>query len=279
MILVLLLSLVTAQPPGFPFADAIESALFSRTLLYQNNLNASDDVNHVGLILIDSPNQEGASEICAILNETLLTRSALEAHPDDFVQSLIYYAYAGRANSTSQSYYIDGGVVVVAGSDGNLTFQSNPLGDPALPALCTQSSNHNQPGNAVASDINEVAVVSNPLGMGGNFYVGFRNQKSFRFLGIPYANQPQRFAYSQPVTSDGEETVQALAYGSECIQIGGGSENCLFLNIQTPYLPAYNTYTNLRPVLFWIHDGKYAFGSGADPSQTGATWHLVKILW
>lgn len=54
-----------------------------------------------------------------------------------------------------------------------------------LPVLCSQSSNFNQPGNSYATATNKIQVAS-----GGNTFVGYRNQKSFRFLGIPYADAP-----------------------------------------------------------------------------------------
>lgn len=192
----------------------------------------------------------------------MITKTTLAAHKSDFLESLSYVAYAGRA-APIQLYYIDNGVLAVAENLADFSFQPFPLGGLALPVLCTQSSNQNQPGNAVATSSNELAVVS-----GGNTYVGFRNQKSFRYLGIPYANPPQRFVYSEPYSPTGQ-TLSATAYGSECAQAGAGSENCLFLNIQTPYIPKAGSTKSLRPVMFWIHGGGFTGGTGADPGSDG----------
>jgi carboxylesterase type B len=63
----------------------------------------------------------------------------------------------------------------------------------------------------------------------------------------------------------GAGNITALTYGSPCTQIGYGSENCLFLNVYTPYLPQNPaTSRNLKPVMFWIHGGAYTSGEGSD---------------
>ena len=245
-----------------PLVLATTNAQTSLTLFYQNNLNASDDANHVSFLLLDAFDQKDASVACEAFNETLISSTTIKAHYSDFLQSLSYNAYAGRA-SPLQLYYISDGVVAVAESKGELSFQSFPFGDLKLPVFCTQSSNQNQPGNAVATTANGISVYS-----GGNTYVGFRNQKSFRFLGIPYANPPQRFTYSTPYSPTGK-TISATAYGSECPQYGSGAESCLFLNIQTPYIPKRGSSKDLRPVMFWIHGGGFTGGSGADPGSDG----------
>lgn len=69
-----------------------------------------------------------------------------------------------------------------------------------------------------------------------------------------------------------KEIVSALNYGPQCVQPGGGSEDCLFLNIWTPTLPA--PYTNvkvkkLKPVLFWVFGGGFVSNSAADPNFDG----------
>jgi hypothetical protein len=218
----------------------------SLTLLFQNNLNATDDVNHVGFILLDAIAQKDASAACKAIGETLLPKSTIQAHKTDFVQLLSYQSYAGRAGIL-QLYYIDNGIAAVVESLGTLSFPVVPFLSPSLPVLCTQSSNQDQPGNAVATTSNQLAIASS-----GNTYVGYRNQKSFRFLGIRYADEPERFVYSVPFSGKGQK-INATAYGSQCAQVASGSEDCLFLNIQTPFLPKAGSTKNLRPVMFWIH--------------------------
>jgi len=244
------------------FSAALSNSATSLTLFYQNNLNASDDVNHASFILLDKFNQNDAATACKSLNETLLSSATIKAHQNDILQSLSYNAYAGRA-SAIQAYHIQDGLLVVAENAGELTFHSPPLGFVEFPVLCTQSSNGTQPGNSTATATNTVNIASE-----GNTYIGYRNQKSFRFLGIPYADPPQRFVYSTPYSPTGQ-TLVATAYGSQCAQSGSGCENCLFLNIQTPYIPKAGSSSNLRPVMFWIHGGGFTGGSGADSGSDG----------
>lgn len=244
------------------FSAAVSNSATSLTLLYQNNLNASDDHNHIGFLLLDELNQRDAVAACSSLNEILLSSTAIKAHQADILRSLSYNAYAGRALPI-QTYHIEDGLLAVAESIGQLTFHSLPLGFVELPVLCTQSSNASQPGTSAATTGNKISVIT-----GGNTYIGYRNHKSFRFLGIPYANPPQRFVYSTPYSPTGQ-TLDATAYGAQCAQSGSGSESCLFLNIQTPYIPKAGSHDDLRPVMFWIHGGGFTGGSGADPGSDG----------
>ncbi|KAF2243597.1 alpha/beta-hydrolase [Trematosphaeria pertusa] len=237
----------------------VSNAKSSLTLIYQNNLNQSDDKYHIGALVLDPVPQSGAAAACASLNEKLLPKSNLQQHKSDFINALSYQNYADYYNA-GNGFFVDDGVVTV---DGQLRFASaSAHSHQQLPVLCTQSANN---GSSSAGPVNgsQVSVAS-----GGNTFVGYRNQKSFRFLGIPYADTPQRWKYSSLYSKRGQ-TIQATAYGSQCAQGGSGSEDCLFLNIQTPYIPKADSKKNLRPVMFWIHGGGFTGGSGADPLSDG----------
>lgn len=104
-----------------------------------------------------------------------------------------------------------------------------------------------------------------------------RDHLSFRFLGIPYADFPERFTYSHPYTGTSTTSphtgtnISALRFDSPCVQVGGtGQEDCLFLNIFTPLLPAgKQRRTELKPVMFWIHGGAFTGGEGSDAISDG----------
>jgi len=64
-----------------------------------------------------------------------------------------------------------------------------------------------------------------------------------------------------PVSDFGMQMSQVFNTPSE-IKIQ--NEDCLFLNVWTP-----NTDTKKRPVMFWIHGGGYAYGSGGQPVYCG----------
>ncbi|KAK3677710.1 hypothetical protein LTR78_002560 [Recurvomyces mirabilis] len=238
-------------------AGNLSNSQTSLTLIYQNNFNASDDANHIGAIVLDSQTLTAGATACQAIGETLLTQGALQNHSSDFVHSLSYLEFSGQA-APGQQFFIQNGVVSVNQAAKTLVYPPKPYGNTRLPILCTQSSNQNGASNAVATATNELTIASN-----GNNYVGFRNQKSFRFVGVPYANQPARFEYSTIYNKTGQ-TIQATTYGSDCAQAydAASAENCLFINIQTPYIPKAGSNKGLKPVLFSIHGGGFTGGNG-----------------
>ncbi|KEQ70814.1 alpha/beta-hydrolase [Aureobasidium namibiae CBS 147.97] len=265
------LAVLTAAAACLPYALAaaiapspsgLSNSQSSLTLLYQNNLNFTDDVNHISAILLDPSTVANAAAGCAALNETLISQSALQAHSQDFVNQLSYAFYAGRSTQDQKWHIASGQTVEV--HNNKLQFAKAGPGN-VLPVLCTQSSQSNTPSNAVASASNEIKVASS-----GNTYVGFRNKKSFRFQGIPFADPPARFAYSTLYSKTGQ-TIDATKYGPDCAQPyeSSSSENCLFVNIQTPYIPKAGSKKNLRPVHFWIYGGGFTGGSGASAGSDG----------
>lgn len=90
------------------------------------------------------------------------------------------------------------------------------------------------------------------------------------FLGIRYAAPPVAAARWTPPGAPPQHqgtTVQATAYGAYCPQGisqiggGGGNEDCLFVNVQTP---ANATTGSNLPVMVWIHGGGLTTGSGQE---------------
>lgn len=263
------LAALTVAAAYLPYASAaaiapssLSNGQTSLTLLYQNNLNFTDDVNHISAILLDPSTASNGAAGCAALDETLITQSALQAHSQDFINQLSYAFYAGRSTQ-DQKWHIASGQTVQVSNKG-LKFAKAGPGN-VLPVLCTQSSQSNTPSNAVASAANEIKISSS-----GNTFVGFRNKKSFRFQGIPFADPPARFAYSTVYSKTGQ-TIDATKYGPDCAQPyeSSSSENCLFVNIQTPYIPKAGSKKNLRPVHFWIYGGGFTGGSGASSGSDG----------
>ena len=252
-------TLTSGSPVEAIGAVATSNSKSSLTLIYQNNLNGSDDKNHIGALVLDAVPQSSAAAACTALNERLLSKSALQQHQSDFVAALSYQGYA-KYNDAGKGYFIENGIVSVSKQLNFASISGNS--NKNLPVLCTQSANDGL-SSAKPVNGNEISLSSN-----GNTFIGYRNQKSFRFLGIPYADTPQRFKHSSLYSKKGQ-TIQATAYGSQCAQGGSGSEDCLFLNVQTPYIPKAGTMRKLRPVMFWIHGGGFTGGSGSDSLSDG----------
>ncbi|KAF2742736.1 acetylcholinesterase precursor [Sporormia fimetaria CBS 119925] len=254
-----LVGLSAASPLETRASIGLSNAKSSLTLIYQNNLNVTDDKNHIGAIVLDPLPQSEAAAACSALNEKLISKSTVQKYANDFNDALSYQNYA-KYSDAEQGYHIQDGILSVGNRVRYL--DSKQGGRKSLPVLCTQSANNGNSGAAPASG-SEVSVAA-----AGNTYVGFRNQKSFRFLGIRFADTPKRFKYPTLFSGKGL-TVQATAFGSTCVAYGSGSEDCLFMNIQTPYIPKANSKKNLRPVLFWIHGGGFTGGSGSDLGSDG----------
>src|SRR5208282_1493070 len=96
------------------------------------------------------------------------------------------------------------------------------------------------------------------------------------FLGIPYATPPVgalRWTPPKPYGFFPGFLLKATSFGSECTQAGGGSENCLFLNVYTPQNELeedlLEDHGRGLPVMFWIHGGALTSGAGSiyDPSE------------
>ena len=112
-------------------------------------------------------------------------------------------------------------------------------------------------------------------------FVGTEENGVASWLGIPFAKPPvgeRRFKAPEYV-DESDKVFEARYYGKcaygahgydDCVQ-KLDSEDCLYLNIWV------NTddKTEKKPVMFWIHGGAYAVGSGAQISYSGA--NLVQV--
>ncbi|EDU40805.1 PnbA Carboxylesterase type B [Pyrenophora tritici-repentis] len=142
-----------------------------------------------------------------------------------------------------------------------------------LSVSCTAvASPHSQPFSELLRQRHSTTSGSLEVDLGYEIYRGVSNSstgintwKGIRFAAPPTGKLRWQLPHTPAVNRT--RTIQADTYGSECKQVaaGGspatfqlapGSEDCLFLNVQSPA-----NATNL-PVLVWIHGGGYGLGSG-----------------
>ncbi|KAB8263181.1 Carboxylesterase family-domain-containing protein [Aspergillus pseudonomiae] len=141
--------------------------------------------------------------------------------------------------------------------------------DAKLPTLCTSRA---PPTN----DKQREPVKSSRISMSVDGYTitGYRDARSFRFLGIPFADPPVnelRFAPPQPYT--GQKEIDATKLPASCIQSQSGfgtlensliSEDCLYLNVYTPVLPSQpDKNVAPRPVAVYFYGGGFTKGTTA----------------
>lgn len=255
------LHVVAAHPPAYPGsgpkgAPSPASIGSDLTILTHNDLLGNASCYPAAIVLNSPLSEVQASSACAALGEKLWYPNG----DDDFLNYLTYegkpgpYWIAGHQGPSCKT-------INSSGKQGTLHCPNR------LPALCTQSA----PLSNLTYNDNSTTWQTT-VSSGGKQITGFRDKYSFRFLGIRYAEQPKRFTYSTPYDASGAES--GLDFGSQCVQAGGvGSEDCLFLNVWTPYLPASTNPSpkQLKPVLFWIHGGAFTGGTGSDPTFDGSS--------
>jgi hypothetical protein len=267
-------TLATSSPPS---SESISSdvQILLHNDLYGNESNRQDAV----IVVEPAGTYSQAKKACAALSESLWT-PPVDLKTADFLDYLSYQTKHDRGprhrRETSlrpreQRYYVAG-----SGSYGACKSIDPSLGkvqsvncNAKLPALCTQTAPLSDVNNTDASPRRQTQVSS-----GRAVYTGWRDKLSFRFLGIKYGSFPQRFTDSSPTVLTGN--VDALDFGARCTSRGSrtgpvqGAEDCLFLNIYTPFLPrSHRSKVKLRPVMFWIHGGAFVGGTGSDPTFDG----------
>jgi hypothetical protein len=221
-------------------------------------------------ILLQPSTFSVAEQRCSSLNEQLW--SPLEFNFKDGLNASLAYTAFVNANNGTRMYWIStvSNATSCNAITTNGTFTTVPC-NAIIPGLCTQSA-PNSPANV--SDISSKYQVS--VKAGAQDITGFRDFHTFQFRGIRFAKQPERFTFSTLYTSS--TPVKALEYGPGCIQGPDArfpvlSEDCLFLNILTPYLPSNSSTAaqrkKLKAVMFWIYGGGNTVGTGADPEKEG----------
>ncbi|KAG0077787.1 hypothetical protein BGZ93_001119 [Podila epicladia] len=234
--------------PTLPILQSVQ-------VLVDNNLEV-DGANFPFVVLPDNRLAKLSANACGRLGEGLYSAQS-RALPS--VQKMLAQAYPNITefwvdNGSSDPNYLTKCDTLIM-NNGVASIKTGGSCLRLLPSLC---SNVNTNGKV---------TVQTSLGR----ITGARDKFGFRFKGIRYAKAPTgtlRFAAPVPITTKWTNTVEATQFGAMCPQMGGGEEDCLFLNVFTPKLNAADT--SLLPVMFYIHGGSFTTGTGSDPAFDAA---------
>ncbi|PYH34015.1 cholinesterase [Aspergillus neoniger CBS 115656] len=230
-------------------------------ILHNDLLEADSPLANSSVIILDDKNLEVATEACNALGESLW--GSAPSTPADLKADLDYLKYRGDYKNNQQFWIssVNGTGRTIDLKGTIATAESNHL----YPVLCTQSAPYSTEDYQNISSQYQVTVHAN-----NEYLTGYRDHVIFRFIGVRFATEKERWTYPERYTGSGGN-ISALKYGSVCQRDAkGNEENCLILNIWTPYLPRQPAEkTKLRPVAFWIHGGAFTGGSPDDPYYDG----------
>ncbi|KAK0715313.1 Carboxylesterase family-domain-containing protein [Lasiosphaeris hirsuta] len=245
------------------------------TILSRNDLDGAENNGTGAALLVHQPSPYSAAQTaCALLGEEPWdpARSDFNAALN---RSLAYQVYQ-KISAPGQIYWIakttpDADTcrgIDTSGAILSLACTSE------VPALCTQSA---PVSNSTLANASAAWQVSHFVG--NKQLTGYRDYHTFKFRGIRFAPTPARFTYSTPASFEAPGEVDATSAGADCSQpIGevksGSSEDCLFANVWTPYLPRMGdsrarVRTHLKPVMVYLYGGGMSSGSGKNPNTDG----------
>lgn len=248
-ILTLLLYLVP-----FVAASSPQSVGSDLTIITQNDLYGDDTTRTATAIALSSASTHSdAASRCAALGTSLWS-------PNTANQDLGFLQYLDHSNTSygSAAFWVGGDASSCSAITANGKLKSYPCTE-QLPALCS---------NTARAGGRQVLVTT-----GNATITGIHTTQAFRFLGLKYATIPARFA--QSIYHPPGPNTTALEYGLKCIQArcksSECSEDCLYLNVWTPYLPNGKVVSNRKKaVMVWIHGGAFFSGSGSDLNFDGS---------
>jgi acetyl esterase/lipase len=223
------------------------------SIITHNDLYGNATIRNAAAIVLDNPS------VYATATSRCATLGTVPWNLDSYEQDLGFLQYLehNKVNDNVDAYWVQSnGTQNCRAITTNGEFRTYSC-TTRLPALCS---------NTATDTVRQVTVTTKNASI-----TGYRDRQAFRFLGLKYATIPTRFAQSTYLAPAANTT--ALQYGPTCMQGGCKqcSEDCLYLNIWTPYLPNGKATANKKKaVMVWIHGGGFSSGSGSDPTFDGS---------
>lgn len=265
----LLCACAHALVPPFPKTTSIGNV----QVLNYNNLGPENN-GTAALLVYDLLDYDNALVRCETLGETLLSSSTIQSGSDNSVTEMqlqLDYLVASASLPKTPLLWIDNGSNnkdCVAFSYASKSISTVPC-DQKLLALCSSMAAPTTDENNIAAPADNLKVT---VSANGYNITGFRDKRSFRFLGIPFADAPvKELRFMPPQQYSGSKSIDATKTGSPCIQPFSAfgdttnmSEDCLFLNIFTPVIPGNISPASAnRPVAVYFYGGAFVEGANS----------------
>lgn len=242
-----------------------------RTQKAANVTEAAENDGSAAILASQPSAYDAAESTCKLLSETLWNPD-VQDFDSSLNASLAYQVFQGLA--TEEDLYW-----IAKGDAGDEACRAiNPKGEVSdlecksqIPALCTQSaplSNSSLSDNSTSWQVRQTVDKVR--------LTGYRDYHTWKFRGVRFADTPERFTYSKVKSFAESADVSALNAGADCSQpIGevtsGSSEDCLFMNIWTPFLAPKDgaRKSELKPVMVYFYGGGLQSGSGKNTNTDG----------
>lgn len=217
------------------------------------------------IALLSSASNQDAQKKCALLNEELLGLPQSGTDNRTAIDNELNYLQFANITTSPQIWVAnqqrkrgDCSVYDIPSKQ----VKSAPCSTP-LNALCTSSGHPTTDVTDHAHPRFYMQVKSGDWEL-----TGYRDARTYKFLGVPFADPPVgnlRFASPRPFS--GDKTRFATKFGHDCPQgfdnagtVNGTneSEDCLNINIFTPYLPGSDSKSDnkLKPVGVYFYGGE-----------------------
>ncbi|PYH91094.1 cholinesterase [Aspergillus ellipticus CBS 707.79] len=262
-------ALAAPAPPAAANAPPSIASLGTLQALKYNDLGPRN--NGTAAVLLSSPLAYSKAQArCAAIGESLYPlQSVPKANATELAYQLDYLVYANDLQSdetlwVAKSSHKD----CLAYSQSRKELVSMPCGR-ELPALCTSSVPPTTDKDRTAMNTSKISI-----SFDGYHMTGYRDGRSFRFLGIPFADPPVKdLRFAPPRPYSGPKKLDATKLADSCIQSvssfgtldnGGISEDCLYLNVYTPILPGHiDNNSPRKPVAVYFYGGGFTSGTSS----------------